>query len=106
MNYFGKNDVVKCRNSEEVVANQEMLRTVEHGQRSIRDALAGKGSAREIEIWSRGTIGNSGIHTEKKLVSFARKMMQTMFGNDAGRLEMTARRRHWLIWRIYWICSR
>jgi hypothetical protein len=70
VNYFEKNNVVKRRNSEEVVANQEMLRMVEHGQCSFRDALAGKGNTMEIEIWSRGTIGNSGIHVEKRLVSF------------------------------------
>jgi hypothetical protein len=47
---------------------------VEDGRCSFRDALAGKSNAREIEIWSSGTIGNSGIHMEKRLVSFARKM--------------------------------
>jgi hypothetical protein len=31
VSYFGKNNVVKCRNSEEVVVNQETSQTVEHG---------------------------------------------------------------------------
>ena len=58
---------------------------VEHGRCSFRGALSGKGNTTEIEIWSRGTIGNSGIHMEKRLASFERKMTQTMRGNDAGQ---------------------
>ncbi|KAE8022199.1 hypothetical protein FH972_008023 [Carpinus fangiana] len=51
----------------------------------IQGCAGREGNAREIEIWSSGTIGNSGIHMEKRLVSFARKMTQTMLGNDAGQ---------------------